>query len=146
MRDLANNGVYSSTIYVALYVDDILIFCNDQTEYIMVKQTLQKQYSLKDLGPVRNFLNISIQQDSITGAWCFNQAAYINMLLHRHQMEDSNPKRIPIDAGQRIGMVEHGSNNSYVEYEDNCEFMIKNYKSLVGALLYLVGITRPDIT
>lgn len=59
-----DEGLYVSTIYIAWYVDDILVFCKDQANYIDVKRSLQEKYLLKDLGPVSSFFNLSIQKTS----------------------------------------------------------------------------------
>uniref|UniRef100_A0A2N9F5U7 Reverse transcriptase Ty1/copia-type domain-containing protein n=1 Tax=Fagus sylvatica TaxID=28930 RepID=A0A2N9F5U7_FAGSY len=54
----------SSFIALLVYVDDILIASSDATAVTKLKQFLDAQFKLKDLGPVRYFLGLEIARSS----------------------------------------------------------------------------------
>jgi hypothetical protein len=54
----------SSFIALLVYVDDILIASSDAVAVTKLKQFLDAQFKLKDLGPVRYFLGLKIARSS----------------------------------------------------------------------------------
>jgi hypothetical protein len=54
----------SSFIALLVYVDDILIASSDAVAVKRLKQFLDAQFKLKDLGPVRYFLGLEIARSS----------------------------------------------------------------------------------
>ena len=47
-----------------VYVDDILISSSDATSVTKLKQFMDAQFKLKDLGPIRYFLGLEIARSS----------------------------------------------------------------------------------
>jgi len=52
-----------STMYLALYVDDCLIFASDLNEMAAVKVELESRFRMKDLGEASYFLGMHVEQD-----------------------------------------------------------------------------------
>lgn len=49
-----------------LYIDDMLILGQDIAKIVNLKKNLSKFFSLKDLGPAKNILGMSIKRDRET--------------------------------------------------------------------------------
>ena len=88
---------------------------------------------MKDLGQVSLFLGIEFEHD--VKSLCLSQAKYITKILARFGMLDCKPKSIPCE-------MKMSSTNSCPLDENE----LKQYKQIVGALIYLMVATRPDIS
>ena len=53
----------SKCIFLVLYLDDILLVCNDVGLLHEIKQLLSKTFDMKDLGDASFFLGIEIHRD-----------------------------------------------------------------------------------
>jgi hypothetical protein len=49
---------------LAVYVDDIIITGDDEEETMKLKESLRKEFELKDLGQLKYFLGIEIARSS----------------------------------------------------------------------------------
>lgn len=118
-------------IIVALYVDDFLIFSNCPVESKKLKDTLGSEFKLKDLGPVRQYLGmrINVSKNVIT----VDQQQYIDQLLTRFNMLDCKMHKTPIECKLNL------------EKPDKCVPDVP-YQKLIGSLMYLAVLTRPDIS
>lgn len=121
----------TSTIYILVYVDDILISGSSTTEVQQLITQLNATFSLKELGELNYFLGIEVLQNS-TG-FHLSQAKYISDLLKRVNMDQANALSTP--------MV---SNLSLSSKQGNPISNPQEYRSIVGALQYIT-VTRPDI-
>ncbi|CAL1678819.1 unnamed protein product [Lasius platythorax] len=61
------------TIIVAVYVDDLLIFSNNKNEIRCLKENLRKQFKIRDLGEVSEFLGIKIERDYAHGTLLYTK-------------------------------------------------------------------------
>ncbi len=61
----AANGV----MYLALYVDNILLISEDQSEIDTVKQQVNEKFQMTDLGEAKVILNMQITKNKIMGCW-----------------------------------------------------------------------------
>lgn len=43
-----------------IYVDDIVVTCNDEVEVVQLKSSLAKEFEIKDLGSLKYFLGIEV--------------------------------------------------------------------------------------
>ena len=125
-----NSG--KETVYLLIYVDDMLI---TGSSHIAVKDVISKlshHFSLKDLGEVRHFLGVEVTHTAQGIHLC--QAAYIKELLNKVQMQDCKPYPTPMLSTLKLSK------------DDGDPFMDgKLYRSIVGALQYAT-ITRPEIS
>ena len=53
-----------SLMIIALYVDDLLIFSNDEAERKNVKKVLSSEFEMKDLGDVRKVIGVRIRKEN----------------------------------------------------------------------------------
>lgn len=120
------------TVYLLLYVDDIVLTALSLSLLRQVIAALQQEFSMKDLGPLHHFLGLSVtsHDDSLF----LSQRHYILEILERAGMANCKPCSTPVDMSAKLSGVE-GSPVADPTH----------YRSLAGALQYLT-FTRPDIS
>nr|KYP70981.1 Retrovirus-related Pol polyprotein from transposon TNT 1-94 [Cajanus cajan] len=118
-------------IYLVVYVDDIVITGDDSDGICRLKSHLQRQFQMKDLGPLRYFLGIEVAHS--TSGIAISQRKYALDILTETGMVDCRPSDTPMDPNIKL-LPGQG------EPLDDPE----RYRRLVGRLNYLT-VTRPDI-
>lgn len=91
----------SSTLFVLIYVDDIIITGSSSTAITSLITTLSSHFALKDLGPLHHFLGIEVSTLP-SGHLHLSQRRYIQNLLHRTNMLDSNPQPTPMISSLKL--------------------------------------------
>uniref|UniRef100_A0A8D9B1F5 Copia protein n=1 Tax=Cacopsylla melanoneura TaxID=428564 RepID=A0A8D9B1F5_9HEMI len=121
------------TFYVILYVDDLILCCNDLNKIQNMKNRLCKEFKMTDFGKLKFFLGIEIERDEEKGTLSMSQKQYILKLLDRFQMTDCKGVNTPMEKGLQL--------------EKNISSVVINkpYRELIGCLMYLMLATRPDI-
>ncbi|KAA3474375.1 hypothetical protein EPI10_024670 [Gossypium australe] len=122
----------NSTLYVLVYVDDIIITGSMPNCINSFVQQLNDEFSLKDMGDLYYFLRIEVTR-SFTGCLHFCQRKYIRDLLDRSSMSHAKSVHTPMVSSSTL------SKDDRDRLRDPTE-----YRSLVGALQYVV-LTNPDI-
>lgn len=122
-------------LYVLLYVDDLLIFSSDSSLVKELKDALMKTFKMKDLGLVKNYLGININQDLKGGVIKINQINYLKRVLERFNMQESKSVSTPMDPKFK---VTNSDSRSDQNLETKC-------RSLIGCLMYAMIGSRPDI-
>ncbi|XP_020114487.1 uncharacterized protein LOC109728471 isoform X3 [Ananas comosus] len=122
----------SGTLVLLLYVDDIIVTGSSSSLLDALIVTLQREFAMKDLGPLHYFLGIEVHR-SPSGLH-LSQQKYAHQLLQRHGFLDSKPVSTPLSPTSRLSSHEgHLLEDPYT------------YRQIVGALQYLT-FTRPDIS
>jgi histone deacetylase 1/2 len=121
------------TIFVLVYVDDIIVTSSSTRAIYALLQDLRKAFALKDLGDLHYFLGIEVKKlrDGIT----LTQEKYAMDLLTRVGMKDSKIAPTPLSSSEKLSAME----GDPLGPDDSTR-----YRSIVGALQYLT-LTRPDI-
>lgn len=119
------------TLYLLVYVDDIIMTGNSSAELSKLIATLAARFSLKDLGCLSYFLGVEVIP-SAAGMF-LSQRKYIIDLLHKSGMTNTKPASTPLSASVQL-------------LKDSGDLLPspKEYRTLVGSLQYL-SLTRPDI-
>jgi histone deacetylase 1/2 len=122
------------TIYILIYVDDIIIVSSSDKATDKLIQNLNKDFAVKDLGPLEYFLGVEVKphRDGIL----LSQRRYALDLLKKANMEKCKPISTPMSSSERLSR-DHGTLLSGDE-----QF---RYRSIVGGLQYLT-LTRPDLS
>jgi Reverse transcriptase (RNA-dependent DNA polymerase) len=116
---------------LAVYVDDMIITCDDEGEIAQLKVKLGKESEVKDLGQLRNFLGIEIARG--VEKIILSQRKYVIDLLTETDMLGCRFVVSPIDVKTRIG----------ADAEEQVDR--ERYQRLINKLIYLCYIC-PDIS
>lgn len=122
-------------VIVAAYVDDLLIAGPDLDMIQTVKVELQQLYEMSDLGECSTFLNIRVTRDRDRRQIKLDQEAFATVVLQRFGLDECKAASTPMDAG--LSLV---ASNEKATSEQKLE-----YQKMVGSLMFLMCMTRPDI-
>lgn len=125
---------------IVIYVDDLLIACANKNNLLTIKRQLSAEFKMKDMGPVKHILGISVERDGPVGTITIMQKQYINDVISRFNMKDANSVSTPLEVG--IKLTKEMEPKTETEKENMKD---KPYRELVGSLVYLANSTRPDI-
>jgi hypothetical protein len=89
----------SAVVFLVLYVDDLLLIRNDIPMLEVIEFLFRKSILMKDLGESAYILGIKIYRDRSKMPIGLNQDAYIDKILNRFNMQDSNKGFLPILHG-----------------------------------------------
>lgn len=119
-------------IIVTLYVDDGLIASTNKNMLDEFLKKLKSEFKVKDK-PLSYFLGLEINQEE-DGTIKVHQKNYTKKLLERFDMSSCRSVSTPIISSTN-------------EETHQCEKEVKNfpYRQAVGALMFLMLSTRPDI-
>lgn len=121
------------TIYVLVYVDDIIIISSHSSATERLIKQLSSDVVVKDLGPLRYFLRIEATPKD---DWLvLTQHKYVSNLLHKMKMQYIKPIDTPMSNLEKLSR-DCGTTLS----EDDTHI----YRSTMGSLQYLT-LTRPVI-
>jgi hypothetical protein len=118
-------------VYLLLYVDEIILTASNTTLLHHIISALQREFAMKDLGPIHHFLVITVER-CLDGLF-LHQRTYMLYILKRAAMSNCKPCTTPVDLQAKL------AGDSGPPVEDASQF-----RSIVGALQYLT-FTRPDI-
>jgi histone deacetylase 1/2 len=123
----------TNSVYVLVYVDDIIVASSSPEATRALLDDLQKDFALKDLGDLHYFLGIEVKKQK--EGLVLTQQRYAADILARSGMDKCKAIDTPLSSIEKLSVVEGiplGPDDSM------------KYRSLVGALQYLT-LTRPDI-
>ncbi|VFR01067.1 unnamed protein product, partial [Cuscuta campestris] len=121
----------SAVVFLALYVDDILLIGNDIPTLTTVKMWLSKSFSMKDLGDASYALGIRIYMDRSRKLLGLSQSTYIDKVLARFSMSESKRGSLPMVQGTSLSKTQGASTTEEVERMRNVP-----YASAIGSIMY----------
>ncbi|KAH9680375.1 Integrase catalytic domain-containing protein [Citrus sinensis] len=130
----------SGAVYLLLYVDDILIAGKNLSDIEKLKNLLNGEFEMKDLGNAKRILGIDIVRDIAAGTLFLSQSRYTSKVLERFQMMDSKPVLTPL--GAQFKLSDYMSPTSDAEEVQMADIP---YSQVVGSLMYAMVCTRADI-
>ncbi|XP_021316638.1 uncharacterized protein LOC110435422 [Sorghum bicolor] len=122
----------AETVYLLLYVEDIVLTASTESLLRWIIASLQQEFAMKDLGALHHFLGVTVEPHP--AGLLLNQRQYTLDILERAGMTDCKPCSTPVDTQGKIS-----------EAEGTPVTDPTAYRSLAEALQYLTFI-RPDIT
>jgi hypothetical protein len=122
----------NDTIYLLLYVDDIVLTASSASLLQWVITALQQEFSMTDLDPLHHFLGLTVTRHP--NGFHLSQRQYILEVLERAGMIDCKPCSTPVDTNGKLS----GTDGPPVDDPTH-------YRGLAGALQYIT-FTRPDIS
>lgn len=129
-----HTGKGEDLLLVIVYVDDLLLLSKGQRKIQQIKDRLTNAFcSIKDLGNVEYCLGIEFSTK--VGEVQLSQRTYIRKLLEKFNMIEANPVKTPLEPGT-------------VLTKEKCKTEDREYpyRELIGWLMYLSIVTRPDIS
>ena len=137
-RSMSDNCLYTyfengKSILIVVWVDDLIICASDINLMQSIKQKLNDNFKMKDLGQISYFLGIEFNVSK--GCIKMHQTNYAKMILEKYDMIDCKPKQTPCP----LGLNKELGNNSPSLSENTL------YRQIIGSLMYLMTNTRPDI-
>ena len=125
---------------ISLYVDDLLLLSNCMSHLVHLKQNLSQKFEMKDLGEAEFLLGIQIERDRANRILYLSQETYIKKVIERFGMSDCKPVSTPLEAGMKLSKLDSPESDEMVN-----EMKKVPYQSAVGAIMYAMLGTRPDI-
>lgn len=118
---------------MVLYVDDILIIGEKESNINWIKNQLGRLFQMKDMKEIKHFLGMDISRNFQKQTLEISQVGYTEKILKRFGMSECNPIGTPLDP-----------NVQWRETADD-ELTTHPFKELLGCLQYLAITSRPDI-
>ncbi|PKU68788.1 putative mitochondrial protein [Dendrobium catenatum] len=119
-----------TSIFILIYVDDILVTSNNQVKIQQILQSLNSAFSLKQLGDISLYLGIQVIKT--TSCYFLTQSHYAHDLLHNAGMSDCKPAPSPAPTKDQRSSDERSFADPQL------------FRKIAGSLEYL-SIIRPDI-
>ncbi|KAI3692795.1 hypothetical protein L6452_32618 [Arctium lappa] len=128
------------SIYLLLYVDDMLIACRDRSEINRLKDRLKLEFEMKDLGKAHVILGMEIVRDRKSRTLRLTQKGYIQKILKRFNLDGAKSVSTPLPRHIKIT-----KDDCPVDDIGKAEMAKIPYASAVGSLMYAMVCTRPDL-
>jgi hypothetical protein len=140
-RFYSDTGIYKRTlngklIYLAIWVDDILLLCPDVSSVKIVREELRQHFETSDLGEATFLLGINIIRKG--SSLFLHQHFYLENLLHSTGMADCNPVATPLPLNYQTAA-------DFTENVEPLDTKIYPYRQILGSLMYAMVATRPDL-
>jgi hypothetical protein len=121
--------------FIVVYVDDLILVCNNKDKLLQVKEELSRKFEMKDLGDLHFFLGMEVERDRAQRLLYINQIGYLKEILKRFRMEDCKAIGVSFDPKTKL--------KKNVNKDD--EMVKVPYQQAVGSLMYAMLCTRPDL-
>ncbi|KAK1626914.1 hypothetical protein QYE76_001229 [Lolium multiflorum] len=121
------------TIFVLIYVDDIIVTSSSDYAVSTLLKDLNAQFAIKDLGPLHFFLGIEVKHTH--DALLLTREKYAHDLVAKVGMLGCKSAPTPLCSSESLSLHE----GTPLGPDDSSQ-----YRSIVGALQYLT-LTRPDL-
>lgn len=130
------------SLIIVIWVDDILYFSHSDKVNTSFLNEFTNTFAIDDKGKMVWFLGTQVHQE--VGMICSQQSKCIEAILDKAGMSDCNPTSLPAVAGTRQSKLDQPQSGS--DQAKEMEELHSTYRTLVGSLLYLSVMSRPDIT
>lgn len=138
VRNLSDHCVYrkqveNDVILVIIWVNDLIIAASNNNILNKFNNTMRSRFNMKDLGKISYFLDIEFEQDGEQIK--MSEKKYILKMLERFGMSKCKLRYTPCEPKQETN-----------ESNENEVVNPKEYRKIVGSLIYAMTCTRPDIS
>ncbi|CAI7894915.1 unnamed protein product [Closterium sp. NIES-54] len=124
-----------ASLYVLVYIDDLVFAIADTKAVALVKSELQKRHTCIDLGELRSYLGLQITRDRARRTITLTQTHMVHQVLQRFGFQFSLPQPTPLSTGHSL----------LTPPLDESVEPSGLYPELVGCLMYLMTCTLPDL-
>jgi hypothetical protein len=130
----------SSVAFLVLYIDDILLMGNDVKLLNGMKEYLNSQFSIKDLGEAAYVLGIKIYRDRSRCLLALSQSTYLEKVLKRFRMDKSKKGFLHVQKGGPLRVSQCPATEKEKSVMTNIF-----YASAIGSIMYDMLSIRPDV-
>jgi hypothetical protein len=132
--------------FVLIYVDDLLIVSKGMGEIERVKGLLKQEFTIHDLGEVKDFLGCQVMRDRDKGLISLSCIPKIDALVEKFGLDlESLGPDTPMTKDFVATQRPVSKDNSDSIGAGSILPPGNRYCELVGSLLYIANTTRPDI-
>ena len=117
-----------------VWVDDILATDSDEAQLQSLVDLFATEYKVKDLGQPSSFIGIKISRQE-DGSISLSQAHYLKTMLERFNLDNINPKEIPLNPGTVIEKFDGETQQQHQAI----------YASAIGGIGWAAMCTRLDL-
>ena len=123
-------------IVIGIFVDDLLVAGNSVAEINKLRERMNERFILTDQGQLEYYLGVEISRlDDNT--LMLHQTAYAKKILNNFNMSDCNPVKTPLPRDMNLSLMDCPD-----EVDPKLQ---REYRAIVGSLMYLYQWTRPDL-
>ena len=119
-----------ATVYLLVYVDDILVASHQLKDVKSTICLLQDCFELRVIGEPDLFLNLQLSRDMKAGTIFVSQPRFVTALVEKY---NPRPRTTPMQPGLKL---QRAGTPMAIDQ--------RHYSSVVGSLLYISNATRPD--
>ncbi len=140
VRSAADFSMYVAQVgnvnfFIVVYVDDLILVCNNKDNLLQVKEEILRKLEMKDLGDLHFFLGMEVERDRAQHLLYINQIGYLKEIFKRFRMEDCKAIGVPLDPKIKL--------KKNVNKDD--EMVKVLYQQAMGSLMYAMLCTRSDL-
>jgi len=128
-------------VVVAVATDDFTVIADSDESVSTLKMQICHYWEISDLGGISWLLGVKIIRDYTAKTISLSQEAYIEQILARFNIDEDNPSETPMEPG-----VDLSPNSKSVSSVQLTQSQSSLYREMIGSLMYLAVMTRPDIT
>lgn len=128
-------------LYLLLYVDDMLIACNQREEMEKLKEELSSEFEMKNLGATSRILGMQIIRDRQAKTLFLTQTGYVKKVINRFAMDCSKLVVTPLATHFRLSKQQEPVEDDEIAYMRSVP-----YSSVVGSIMYAMVCSRLDLT
>ncbi|EGU73768.1 hypothetical protein FOXB_15720 [Fusarium oxysporum f. sp. conglutinans Fo5176] len=98
---LSDMGVFvKGHMFIAVYVDDLLLAGPSREEIVAVKQALCNKFKMMDLGPCKYYLGMSLRRDRTDRSIFLSQTTYLEKVLRDFGLDQCAPNATPVSTSK----------------------------------------------
>ena len=120
-------------VYIVLFVDDGIIICKFIEVIYIVLNLIRVNFEATVCKP-KMFVGLQIDYDREKKIMFLHQSEYINKLINRFKLDDAKPSWTPEEKGAELRPAGKHEGEKFP------------FRELVGSLMFLSAVTRPDIS
>lgn len=106
-------------------------------EIKVIKQLLNREFHMQDLGEATTFVGLKITRDQIKGEISMSQEHYTKSILKRFEMDNCKAISTPMETNLKLERNDENLGG---------QMLNKPYRELIGCLTYLMVASRPDLS
>jgi hypothetical protein len=129
-------------VIVAVYVDDLLVVETAKDEFIELRRRLDEKFIMAYLGEPTKFLGATIAMRD--GVVTISQELYIEGMMTRFGLTGEGVST-PALSNCRDVLTLKVATGADEDDEGDCGGEVGLFREIVGSLLWVMGLTRPDV-